>query len=140
MKRITMLLALLVVAPLTARAQTQIWLPQLTNDTTWDGRPLSAWIADLKEPAPYTRHKAAYTISALGPAAKAAVPALIEALKDPARTVRYAAAYALSEIGAGATEAIPALTEAEDDVDDDVVFMAKKAIKKITAASTPPSP
>jgi hypothetical protein len=139
MKRISFVLALVLVAP-AVRAQTTFDIPQLTNDTTWDGRPLSAWIADLQEPAPYTRHRAAYTISALGPAAKAAVPALIEALKDPARTVRYAAAYALSEIGAGATDAIAALTEAEDDVDDDVAFMAKKAIKKIQKASAPQSP
>lgn len=135
MKRVLILglLAPLVLAP-RARAQA---LPQLTNDTTWEGRPLSAWIEDLKAQAPYTRHRAAYTISSLGPPAKAAVPALIEALKDPARTVRYAVAYALSEIGPAAADAIPALTDAEDDVDDDVAFMAKKAIKKIQATSTP---
>jgi HEAT repeat protein len=135
MKRIVMLTALIVAAPLW-RLCAQAY-PQRTNDTTWDGRPLSAWIADLQAPAPYTRHSAAYAISSLGPAAKAAVPALIAALKDPNRAVRYAAEYALSEIGAPAASAIPALTEAEDDPDDDVAFMAKKAIKKIQNASTP---
>jgi HEAT repeat protein len=135
MKRV-LILGLLAPLVLASRAGAQA-LPQLTNDTTWEGRPLSAWIQDLKAAAPYTRHRAAYTISSLGPHAKAAVPALVEALKDEARTVRYAAAYALGEIGPAASDAIPALTDALDDVDDDVAFMAKKAIKKIQATGTP---
>ncbi|HUL70263.1 MAG TPA: HEAT repeat domain-containing protein [Gemmatimonadales bacterium] len=135
MKRV-LILSLLAALLLASRAGAQAE-PQLTNDTTWEGRPLSAWIEDLKGQAPYTRHRAAYTISSLGPHAKAAVPALIEALKDPVRAVRYAAAYALSEIGPGASDAIPALTETLDDPDDDVAFMAKKAIKKIQSTGTP---
>ena len=106
-------------------------LPQLTNDTTWDGRPLSAWISDLSAPAPYTRHKAAYAISSLGPSAAVAVPALIEALKDPSPPVRYAVAYALKEIGPSAAAAVPALTEVLDDINDDVAFMARKALASI---------
>jgi len=138
MKRVLILglLAPLVLAS-RAGAQKVLVLPQLTNDTTWEGRPLSAWIQDLKAQAPYIRFRAAYTISSLGPPAKGAVPALVEALKDEARTVRYAAAYALGEIGPAASDAIPALTDAEDDIDDDVAFMAKKAIKKIQATATP---
>ena len=53
------------------------------------GRPLSEWIADLKAAAPSVRNAAAYEIASLGPSAKAAVPALIEALDDPDPAVRF---------------------------------------------------
>lgn len=122
------ILAGLLIVATNAQAQA---LPQLTNDTTWDGETLSQWIADLSAAAPYSRHKAAYAISSMGPAAAAAVPALIETLQDPSAPVRYAVAYALSEIGPAAAAAIPALTEALDDPNDDVAFMAKKALKSI---------
>ena len=69
------------------------------KEPTFQDRPLSAWIADLKGMAPYTRNQAAYAIGSMGPAAKAAVPALIEALSDPEPTVRFPACIALKEIG-----------------------------------------
>ena len=103
-----------------------------------DGRPLSAWIADLKADAPQVRNAAAYEISGLGPEAVAAVPALIEALKDPVPVVRYPVCVALREIGPGAVAAVPALTALLDDQNDDVAHMARKAIKAITG--TDPAP
>lgn len=103
-----------------------------------DGRPLSAWIADLKAEAPQVRHDAAYEISGLGPEAVAAVPALIEALKDPLPVVRYPVCVALREIGPGAVAAVPALTELLDDQNDDVAHMARKAIKAITGTDPQP--
>ena len=103
-----------------------------------DGRPLSAWIADLKADAPQVRNAAAYEISGLGPEAVAAVPALIEALKDPIEVVRYPVCVALREIGPGAIDAVPALTEALDDRNDDVAAMARKAIIAITGKDPRP--
>ncbi len=107
-------------------------------DTTFQERPLGAWVQDLQAPAPYTRNAAAYAISSMGAAAKSAVPALIAALEDPAAAVRFPVAYALSEIGPDAIDAVPALTKAMDDVNDDVAFMARKAIKKITGTAPEP--
>src|SRR3954469_7126778 len=70
-----------------------------------DGRTLSQWIAELKAAAPQTRNAAAYEISGMGPAAAAAVPALIEALSDPEPTVRFPVTVALGEIGPAAKAA-----------------------------------
>jgi hypothetical protein len=101
-----------------------------------EGRPLSAWIQDLKSPAPQTRNAAAYAISGMGPAAKAAVPALIAALDDPAASVRYPVCVALREIGPAAAAAVPKLEQVRDnDPNDDVAFMAKMALRFIRGES-----
>jgi HEAT repeat protein len=52
---------------------------------------------------------AAVAIGDLGPGARAAVPALIEALRDPNATVRFQAAISLGCIGPEARAAVPAL-------------------------------
>lgn len=108
------------------------------NEPEFDGRPLSAWISDLKAMAPYSRNAAAYAIGGMGPAAKAAVPALIDALNDPEASVRYPVCVALREIGPVAKDAVPALTKALDDRNDDVASMARKAIIKITGEDPRP--
>lgn len=112
---------------------------QRAKEPTFDGRPLSSWIADLKAAAPATRNAAAYAIGGMGPAAKAAVPALVEALKDDSDpAVRFPVCIALREIGPDAKEAVPALTEALDDRNDDIAAMARKAIKAITGVDPRP--
>lgn len=102
-----------------------------SSDPVFQGRKLSEWVADLSAAAPLTRSQAAYAISALGPKAKSAVPALIKELDDPAPTARYPVIYALGEIGPDAKEAIPALQKLTDDRVEDIAHMAKKSIKKI---------
>jgi HEAT repeat protein len=97
-----------------------------------DGRPLSAWIADLKAEAPQTRNAAAYEISGLGPAAVSAVPALIEALEDPSAAVRFPVTVALGEIGPAAVGAVPRLRKMMDeDMNDEIAASAKRAIRRI---------
>jgi HEAT repeat protein len=97
-----------------------------------DGRPLSAWIAELKAPAPSTRNAAAYEIAGLGPAAAAAVPALIEALDDEVPSVRFPVTVALGEIGPAAAAAVPRLKQMmEEDINDEVAAGAKRAIRHI---------
>jgi HEAT repeat protein len=126
--------AIALLALLAARAEAQT-----AKEPAFDGRPLSSWIADLKAAAPATRNAAAYAISGMGPAAKAAVPALVEALKDDSNpTVRYPVCVALREIGPDAREAVPALTEALDDRNDEIAAMARKAIKAITGVDPRP--
>jgi len=96
------------------------------------GRPLSEWIADLKAAAPVIRNAAAYEIAGLGPAAAAAVPALIEALDDPVAVVRFPVTVALAEIGPGAAAAVPRLKQMmEEDLNDEVAAAARRAIRHI---------
>lgn len=102
------------------------------GDPIVQDRPLSAWIADLAGDAPYTRVSAAYAVGSAGPAAKAAVPALIENLSSENASVRYSSTLALGEIGPDAAAAVPALQKELDDRNDDVAHMAKKSIKAIT--------
>ncbi len=109
------------------------------REPTYDDRPLSAWVEDLKGMAPYTRNQAAYAIAGMGPAAKAAVPALIEALHDSEAAVRFPVCIALKEIGPDAAAAVPALREALEDRNDDVAAMARKAIRSITGEDPLPS-
>src|SRR4051794_10776650 len=96
------------------------------------GRKLSEWIADLKAQAPQTRNAAAYEISGMGPAAAAAVPALIEALDDSDPSVRFPVTVALGEIGAPAKAAVPKLKKMMDDeINDEVAAAARRALRRI---------
>lgn len=101
-------------------------------EPTARGRPLSEWIAELKAPAPSTRNAAAYEIAGLGPAAVAAVPALIEALDDPVPAVRFPVTVALGEIGPAAEAAVPKLLQVmEEDFNDEVAAAARRAVRRI---------
>jgi HEAT repeat protein len=103
-----------------------------TKEPVSQGRPLSEWIADLKGEAPLTRNAAAYEIASLGPAASAAVPALIAALDDPIAVVRFPVTVALGEIGPAAAAAIPRLKQMmEEEINDEIAASAKRAIRRI---------
>ena len=96
------------------------------------GRPLSELIADLKAAAPATRNAAAYEIAGLGPAAKPAVPALIEALDDPDAAVRFPVTVALGEIGPEAVAAVPRLKQMMfEEINDEIAAAARRAIRHI---------
>jgi hypothetical protein len=72
------------------------------------GRPLSEWVARLKDKSDPARWEAAFELGNLGAAAAPAVPALIEALKDESKGCRSHAIKALGKIGPGAKAAVPA--------------------------------
>jgi HEAT repeat protein len=127
--------SLLALCLLTSLAEAQT---KRAKEPVFEDRPLSSWVADLTALAPQTRNAAAYAISGMGPAAKAAVPALIAALDDPEPVVRFPVCIALREIGPDAVEAVPALTKALDDRNDDVAAMARKALIKITGEDPRP--
>ncbi|HEU4564108.1 MAG TPA: HEAT repeat domain-containing protein [Gemmatimonadaceae bacterium] len=104
------------------------------RDTSYEGRPLGSWIAQLRDPVPQARVRAAYVMAELGPAAAPAVPALRAALADENPVMRYAAAWALSEIGPAALPAVPDLeARADDDSIGDVRWIAAKALRKLHA-------
>jgi HEAT repeat protein len=97
-----------------------------------DGRTLTEWVADLKAASPQVRNAAAYEISGMGPAAAAAVPALIAALDDPEASVRFPVTVALGEIGPAAKDAVPRLKKMMDDeINDEVAAAAKRALRRI---------
>jgi hypothetical protein len=96
------------------------------------GRPLSEWIAELKAEAPVIRNGAAYEIAGMGPAAAAAVPALIAALDDPVAVVRFPVTVALGEIGPAASAAVPRLKQMMDEeINDEIAASARRAIRHI---------
>jgi HEAT repeat protein len=104
-----------------------------------EGRTLSEWIDDLTGLAPQTRNAAAYEIASMGPAAAAAVPALIEALDDPMAAVRFPVTIALLEIGPAAKAAVPRLlTMVDEELNDEIAASARRALRHIDPASVPP--
>ena len=107
-----------------------------TGEPVAGGRPLSEWIADLKGLSPQTRNAAAYEIAGMGPAAAAAVPALIEALDDPHAAVRFPVTVALMEIGPAAKAAVPRLqTMMDEEINDEIAASARRALRHIEPAA-----
>jgi hypothetical protein len=135
MRALTPLLSLVAALAATSTAVAQ----KPAKEPIGNGRPLSAWVADLKGQAPQTRHDAAYEIAWMGPAAAPAVPALIEALNQPDEkpTVLYPIEVALREIGPAAAAAIPSLEKMEDHYNDDVAHLAAQAIRAIQGEKLP---
>jgi HEAT repeat protein len=72
---------------------------------------INSAVAGLIDSNPGKRASAAEALRQLGPAAQAAVPALIGLLKDPDSKVRNRSAAALGRIGQASREAVPALLE-----------------------------
>ena len=81
------------------------------------------------------RPKAAAIIARIGPAAKAAVPALIEALADKNPETCSEVLFALAAIGPDAAEAVPAITQALGAPDANVCYSVCYALGKIGPAA-----
>jgi HEAT repeat protein len=89
------------------------------------------WIENLHDPDQVVRIHAATMLGAMGAAAVAAVPALIDMLQDGDNHDRKLAALTLGEIGPVAQDAIPALFAAVDDEEEGVAEMAEAALEAI---------
>ncbi len=134
-RTVTALGAMLLV--LSAIASGQTARPS-SSEPVSNGRSLREWIADLKGLAPQTRNAAAYEIAGMGPAAAAAVPALIEALDDPMAAVRFPVTIALLEIGPAAKAAVPRLlVMMDEEINDEIAASARRAVRHIDPASLP---
>jgi HEAT repeat protein len=135
LQRILGLLAVPLALATTAVGQTT---PVKSKEPVSDGRTLSEWIADLKGLAPQTRNAAAYEIAGMGPAAVAAVPALIVALDDPVAAVRFPVIIALMEIGPAAKAAVPRLQQMEEEeINDEIAAAARRALRRIQVEPAP---
>jgi HEAT repeat protein len=87
----------------------------------------------LKELKEGCAQDSAWILAQIGPAAKAAVPALTEALEQGDKSDRAAAAEALGKMGADAKPAVPALVKALGD--DSVRSSAAEALGRIGPAA-----
>jgi hypothetical protein len=67
------------------------------------------WVAAFESSDPLERRLAAHALAEIGPAAREAVPTLIEALRDPVSFVSVWAAAALARVQPENPDAIPAL-------------------------------
>lgn len=136
LQRLLGCLGVMLLLTTTAYGQTK---PAKVQEPVSDGRTLSEWIADLKGLAPQTRNAAAYEIAGMGPAAAAAVPALIIALDDPIAAVRFPVTIALLEIGPAAKAAVPRLViMVDEEINDEIAASARRALRHIDPASVPP--
>ena len=134
--RVLATLGVMILAP-TASASAQSTTAQSTEPVS-NGRALTEWIADLKGLSPHTRNAAAYEIAGMGPAAAAAVPALIEALDDPIAAVRFPVTIALLEIGPAAKAAVPRLLAMMDEeINDEIAASARRALRHIDPRAVP---
>ena len=78
----------------------------------YEGKTVAELDKMLKSSDPVAQAQGAFGLSLLGPEARGATPALIEALKNSDAAVRHVAALALGRIGPDAREAVPVLSEA----------------------------
>jgi HEAT repeat protein len=95
------------------------------------GKPVSEWVAALRDPDARARKKAAGVLGNVGATDPAVVPALAEAMHDRDPAVRAEAAQALLKIGPAARDAEPALAEAQNDRDATVRQYAAKALERV---------
>jgi HEAT repeat protein len=103
------------------------------NEPIVAGRPLSAWVKELKGKDPGERRSAALFLGSKGNTF--AVPHLIPLLKDSDIEVRDAAARALGRIGPEGKAAIGPLIEALKDSDDEVKAAAAEALEQYRYAA-----
>ena len=103
--------------------------------TTVHGKCVEHWLHALRDPDVRIRKKAVESLSNVGRADPAVIPALIETLDDRDAGVREAAVLALLKIGPDAGEAVPALRKALQDKNAKVRSYAAKALERIERPS-----
>jgi HEAT repeat protein len=122
------MIGLLSAALLTFAGDGPAMAPAAEPEPAYQGRPLSAWVSDLKSRDPDVRFDAAIAVGRLGPRAGSAVPDLIAMLKDENSEVVYAARLSLGRIG---KPAIPPLLIAMKSRDTNLAAGASVALSRI---------
>ena len=102
-----------------------------TGGIVYRGRPLSAYLQQLKQASDSNRAEIVRAIGAFGEDAGPAVKAVAEALTDPDPDTRAAAAWALSQMAAAGAPAIPALEKAIADVNPRVRSLSAVALRSM---------
>jgi hypothetical protein len=102
------------------------------REPTFEGRPRSYWLAELKSNASTARMRAAHIVGQHAAEAKQAVPDLISLLDDPQPLVRWMAAEALGKFGADGRDAASALRKlAAEDPEATVRDVAGRALRQM---------
>jgi HEAT repeat protein len=103
------------------------------KEATFEGRPTSYWIQELKSPWSVGRVRAANALGNLGPEAHRAIPDLLPLLDDGDPLVRWAASSTLGQFGPSAHKALPVLKKlAAEDPDPRVRDAASAAVTQIS--------
>jgi len=102
-----------------------------SRGAVYRGRPLAAYVADLKQVSANGRADALRAIGAFGPDARSAIDEIAHAFGDPEPEVRIAAAWALSQLGPAGTHAVPSLRRALADRDARVRSLAAVALRSV---------
>ena len=87
----------------------------MVGQPSYLGAATSDWVATLNSSDPLQRRLASHALAEIGPAAREAVPALIETLQDTESFVRVWAAAALARVQPENPEAIHALVAGTHD-------------------------
>ncbi len=103
-------------------------------------RPLSAWVADLRDRSSAIRAQAALALAEAGPAAREAEGALAQAVRDPDPEVRYAAVVALGAAVPEGKAAIDGMARALADDDWFVRLAAAQALQNLGERARPAVP
>ncbi|HVE42961.1 MAG TPA: HEAT repeat domain-containing protein [Planctomycetota bacterium] len=103
-------------------------------------RPVSAWMAELRDPSSAVRAQAALALAELGPAGREAETALTRALQDQDAEVRYAVVVALGRILPEGKAAIDGLARALADEDWFVCLAAARSLRNLGERATPAVP
>ena len=109
------------------------------NKAPYEGKSVAELERMLRDSDPAVQTQGAFGLGRLGPQARSAVPALIEALKKDAN-VRQNAARALGQIGPEAKEAVPALIDALGDSEWSVRRQAALALGQVGPDARPAVP
>lgn len=91
----------------------------------------------LDDPSDRVRWSAAWSLARIGPAAEAAVPALIERLKDPSQKIRASAVSALTRVASQSSHdaILPALVRLKDDDNNLVRERVAKALRALKSSA-----
>jgi HEAT repeat protein len=87
----------------------------MVEQPSYLGVAIGDWVTTLSSSDPLERRLATHALAQIGPAAREAVPALIETLLDPVGFVRVWAAAALARVQPENPDAIPALVAGTHD-------------------------
>jgi HEAT repeat protein len=102
-----------------------------TPEPSFHGRPFSQWRQDLRSKEVSDRWRAVAVMYEFGPAARHAIPELIDCLHDKEFRVRVIAAQVLGNLGPEAREAVADLAQLLKDENLKVRGAAEEALSRI---------
>jgi HEAT repeat protein len=112
---------------ITTGAASRTLAAEVDNEPVFERRPLSSWIASLRDGDAKVRARGAYVLGVIGPEARRAIPSLLRALHDNDASVRVLAASSLSVLQAEAEIMVPNLIRmlsSEDPQDGAIIAFA----------------